>query len=314
MTTYKNLIPMIGSLALVACSTLSDLRKTNASARNTSSIGASVIMQAGARSPMLSATDQASWLQLSETKEHGRDRLNGLLATGNWQQAAEEARRELEKKPGDNGTITALAAAYALGRNYEMAGYYASVVTKAQPMNSDALNILGLRFMMAAGGRRSDFEQAIALFKQAIENDGTQVAAALNLGYLLLDLGDASTASESFTTAKQRCGGCFEAEYGYGLAAMRSGQWSVAKAAFEGSLQKDPSRAASQYQLGLVYHRGLNDSVTAIKLLQDVVSDPDGRFKNAAAIKRAANITLRRWRATDRTAPEPEEAIQPPSG
>ena len=312
--TQRKILALLGLSALSACSTLSELRKANTSARESSPLGSSVVIQAGASSPLLSTSDDKTWIQLSEVKEHGRDRMNGLLATGNWQQATEEARRELEKKPGDTGALTSLAAAYALGRNYEMAGYYANVVLKTQPSSSDALNIVGLRFMMAAGGRRSDFEQAIALFKQASEGDGTHVAAALNLGYLLLDLGDAAAASDSFSTAKLRCGRCFDAEYGYGLASMRSNQWAAAKTAFESSLQKDPSKAASQYQLALVMHRGFNDPAKGIKLLQDVVSDPDGRFKNAAAVKRAANITLRRWRASDRSGPEPQEAIQPPSG
>jgi tetratricopeptide (TPR) repeat protein len=274
-------------------------------------MGASVISKPGAKSPTLSTAEEQKWIELSESTQPGRDKLNGLLATGKWQDASEEARRELEKQPGDIGAMTALAAAQAMGRNYEMAAYYAGIILKSNPSHADALNLLGLRWMMGAGNRRQDLDEAISIFRKATESDGTHIAAALNMGYLQLDMGDAQGALDSFSLAKTRCGQCFEAEYGAGLAAMRAANWPQAKSTFEGILSRDKSRAPAQYQLALVMSRGFNDVNKSTDLLQNLVSDPDGRFKDAGAVKRAANITLRRLRATDGSAPPPEETTEP---
>lgn len=296
------------------CATLNELRKTKNSGANDSAASSIVISRPGDTTPMISSISDTTWIQLRESKDSGRDRLNGLLATGAWQEATEEARRQLEKNPGDPSLLTALAAAYALGRNYEMASYYADVVLKANPSNADALNIVGLRLMMASKNRRLDFDDALGMFKKAQDIDGSHVAAALNAGYLQLDLGDAQAALESFEIGMRRCGYCFDAEYGYGLAAMRSGNWDQAKKSFESTLSRDKTKAAAQFQLAIVMYSGLNDQKNAIAKLQEVVSDPDGRFKNSGAVKRAANVTLRRWRAGDRSGPIPEEITQPPTG
>jgi tetratricopeptide (TPR) repeat protein len=297
-----------------SCSTLSGLRKTKDNPDDNALVGAAVISKPGAKSPTISAADEQKWIELSQSTQPGRDKLNGLLATGKWQEASEEARRELEKQPGDIGAMTALAAAQATGRNYEMAGYYAGIILKSNPSHADALNLLGLRWMMGAGNRRQDLDEAISIFRKATESDGTHIAAALNMGYLQLDIGDSQGALESFSLAKTRCGQCFEAEYGAGLAAMRAANWPQAKSTFEGILSRDKSRAAAQYQLALVMSRGFNDVNKSTDLLQNLVSDPDGRFKDAGAVKRAANITLRRLRATDGSAPPPEETIEPRGG
>lgn len=296
------------------CSTLSGLQKTKDKTDSNAAAGTSVISKPGAKSPTLSSADDQKWIELSESTQPGRDKLNGLLATGKWQEASEEARRELEKQPGDIWAMTALAAAQAMGRNYEMAAYYAGIILKSNPSHADALNLLGLRWMMGAGNRRQDLDEAISFFKRATESDGTHIAAALNMGYLQLDIGDAPGALDSFTMAKTRCGQCFEAEYGAGLAAMRSANWPQAKSTFEGILSREKSRAPAQYQLAMVMSRGFNDVDKAADLLQNLVSDPDGHFKDAGAVKRAANITLRRLRATDGSAPPPEETIEPRGG
>ena len=313
-TKLTSIVLFLLAQHLTACSTLTNLRKTNKPEKNDSPASSIVISKPGATTPIISSLDGTSWIQLRDSEEHGRNRLNGLLATGSWREASDEARRELEKNPGDVGALTALAAAYALGRNYEMAAYYAGVVLKTTPTNSDALNLVGLRLMMAAGNRRSDFDEAIGMFKKALDSDGLQIAAALNAGYLQLDVGDAQAAMESFSTAIRRCDGCFDAEYGFGLSSMRAESWNQAKTSFENVLKRDKSRAAAQYQLAIVTYRGLNDPEKAIGILQDLVSDADGRFKNSGEVKRAANITLRRWRASDRSGPIPEDIIQPPAG
>ncbi len=315
MNVYSKIF--ISSLIVVttsSCSTLSGLRKPKDNQEAGAAVGTSVVSKPGAKSPTLSAVNEQKWIELSQSTQPGRDKLNGLLATGKWQDASEEARRELEKQPGDIGAMSALAAAQAMGRNYEMAGYYAGIILKSNPSHADALNLLGLRWMMGAGNRRQDLDEAISIFRKATESDGTHIAAALNMGYLQLDIGDSQGALESFSLAKTRCGQCFEAEYGAGLAAMRAANWPQAKTTFEGILGRDQSRAAAQYQLAMVMNRGFNDLNKSTDLLQNIVSDPDGRFKDSGAVKRAANIMLRRLRATDGSAPLPEETTEPRGG
>jgi tetratricopeptide (TPR) repeat protein len=276
--------------------------------------GEMIMTQVGSSIPVISSSDEKHWIQLKNSSDSSRDKLYGMLATGDWQPAVEEARLQLEKRPGDPAMIVALAAAYASGRNYEMAGYYGKLALKTDQSNSDAMNLVGLRVMMSAGNRRNDFDDALVWFRKATDNDGTNVAAPLNMGYLQLDLGDAPSAVESFGLAGNRCGNCYSARYGYGIASARMGSWTQAKSSFEGILSRENYRADAQYQLALVYKMGLGDTNKAISLLQNIVSDPDGRFRDAGNVKRVANITLRRMKASDRTGPSPEDTTMPHGG
>ena len=306
---------MSAMLNLASCSTLNEMKKiTSAEPKNDSVASELVLMQAGAKAPTISASDEKKWLQWSQSAESSAKKLYGLLATGEWQAAAEEARRELEKQPGDPGLMVALASAYAIGRNYETAAYYSAIALKSNATSSDAMNLIGLRLMMQPGNRRGDYDDAIAMFRKATENDGTQLAAPLNMGYLQLDMGDSQAAVESFNTAANRCERCFAAQYGFGLALMRTNAWEPAKSAFENILSKDKTKAAAQYQLALVYNQGFNDQTKGVKLLQGIVSDADGRFKDSGKIKRAANVTLRKWKASDRSGPPLEETTEPHGG
>jgi hypothetical protein len=131
------------------------------------------------------------------------------------------------------------------------------------------------------------------------------------MGYLQLDLGDAAAALESFTLASNRCSKCYSAQYGYGVAASRTQSWAQAKSAFEGILSRENFRADALYQLALVHKNGFKDNNKAASLLQDIVSDADGRFKEANSVKRVANITLRRIKSSDRTGAQPMEAVTP---
>ena len=276
--------------------------------------GEMIMTQVGGTKPVISGSDEAHWIQLKSSSNSSRDKLYGMLATGDWQPAVEEARLQLEKRPNDPAMIVALAAAYTSGRNYEMGGYYGKLALKTDPSNADAMNLVGLRVMMSAGNRRNDFDDALAWFRKAADNDGTNVAAPLNMGYLQLDLGDAPSAIESFSLASNRCGKCYPARYGFGIASARTASWAQAKAAFEDILSRENYHADAQYQLALVYKSGLGDTSKAIDLLQDIVSDPDGRFKDGGNVKRVANITLRRMKASDRTAPTPEDTTMPHGG
>lgn len=311
---------IILSLATVLNACTSKVISGNFSGRSGDPVAAqqtpksSVVRQIGINRPILSDVDLAQWIQLSESEESNAGKLYGLIATGEWQAAIQEARRNLEKNPGDDTLMVILAAAFASGRNYEMAGYYGSQVLKTDPQNADAMNLVELRIMMSSENRRGDFDDAISWFRKAADTDGAHVAGLLNMGYLQLDLGDAQSALESFNLASNRCRNCFDSQYGYGLASARSMSWANARSTFEGILAKDPSRAEALYQLALVHKNGLNNQKESEKILQEIVSDADGRFKNASDVKRVANITLRKLKATDRSAPIPDETIMPRGG
>jgi tetratricopeptide (TPR) repeat protein len=269
-----------------------------------------VVIQSKAKEPMISGSNSEHWIQLKNNAA-SKNRVYGYMATGAWTSGIEEARKNLEETPGDPALTTALAASYAGLGNYEMAGYYASLALKSNSTNSDAMNLIGLRIMTRLGNRRIDYEEAMAWYRRAAEIDGTHIAALLNMGNLQLELGDAAGARNSFSSASSRCQECFAAQYGIGLASARSGSWQQAASIFQSIINKDKTRAEAQYQLAIVYKNGLSNAQKAIQLLQDIVSDSDGRFRHAGSVKRVANITLRRLKANDRTAPMPVEALEP---
>jgi tetratricopeptide (TPR) repeat protein len=269
-----------------------------------------IMIATGAKLPILPDSNDVNWVEMSQSTSSIRDRMYGLLATGQAEPAIEEGHRILEQQPGDLHVILALGVANGILHNYEMAGYYGDIVLKSKPESGDAMNLIGLRTMMASGNRRGDFEDAIAWFRKAADNDNTHVAGLLNMGYLQLELGDAQSAVESFDLASSRCKNCSTAQFALGLAAARSANWSKAQAAFEGILNADKNRADAQYQLALVQKNGLNNPSKAISLLQAIVSDADGRFQQSISIKRVANVTLRQMKATDADGKFPDEGVR----
>ena len=269
-----------------------------------------VILQPFAKTPVLSDKSQAYWINVRSTPGSELAKMQGLLATGEWQTATDTARAYLVKHPGNPEAMMGLACGYALGRRYELAGYYANQVLKMQPQNSDAMNIIGLRVMMATGNRRADYQDAISWFQKSNDADPTQIAASLNMGHLMLELGDSNGSMSAFKIANERCDECERALLGHGIAASRAGQGEVAKASFERALEKDQTCAEAKYHLAMTYRNNFNDRRKAASLLQDIVSDADGRFANEGPAKRQANIALRRLKANDRTGGDMKYATQ----
>lgn len=306
MNTCKNIMTkssIIAALVISGCVTTKEsANKGIGSTKVAAKIkGEVVILQPFAKAPLLSDKPASYWINVRSTPTSELSKMQGLLATGEWQTATETARAYLIKHPGNPEAMMGLAAGYALGRRYEMAGYYANQVLKMQPQNSDAMNIIGLRVMMATGNRRADYQDAIGWFQKSTEADGTQIAASLNMGHLMLELGDSQSAVGAFQTAKDRCDECERSMIGLGVAASRSGQAEVAKEALERAIDRNPSSAEAKYHLAMNYRNNFKDRKKAINILQQIVSDADGRFANEGAAKRQANIALRRLKATDRS-------------
>lgn len=307
-----NVSLLIGLLATTGCVTTKEAKdKSIGAAKVAPKIsGDVVILQPFTKSPILSDKSTAYWINVRSTPTSELAKMQGLLATGEWQTATDTARAYLVKHPGNPEALMGLACGYALGRRYELAGYYANQVLKIQPQNSDAMNVIGLRVMMATGNRRADYQDAIAWFQKASEADGTQIAASLNTGHLMLELGDSQNAIGAFKIASDRCDECERSLIGMGIAASRAGQPDVATTALERAIEKNPSCAEAKYHLAMNYRNNYKDRKKAISLLQQIVSDADGRFANEGAAKRQANIALRRLKATDRTGGDMKYATQ----
>jgi hypothetical protein len=125
-----------------------------------------------------------------------------------------------------------------------------------------------------------------------------------------MELGSSAAAVEPFRTASTRCGGCDRALMGLGIASSRAGRGDDALAAFEEVLSRDPKNAEAKSQLAMVHKNNLKNNSKAESILQELVSDADGRFKNGLPAKRQANIVLRRLKASDRSGDELKYATQ----
>ncbi|MCX6123939.1 MAG: tetratricopeptide repeat protein [Proteobacteria bacterium] len=264
-------------------------------------IGDAIVIQPMAKTPIISAQDPSHWINLRSKGKDDLARMRGQLATGDWQAAVTSGKSFMITHPDHPEAMMGIAGAYAIGKRYEMAGYYAHQVLKIQPSNSDAMNILGLRVMMATGNRRADYQHAISWFQKSLEADGTQIAAGLNLGHLQLELAVTGAAVEAFATTSPRCGDCDSGLMGLGISSARAKRGEDAKSAFEKILARNSYHAEAKYQLALNYRNNLGDSSRAAKLLQDIVSDAEGHYRDDIVVKRQANIALRRIRATDRS-------------
>jgi tetratricopeptide (TPR) repeat protein len=263
--------------------------------------GQIVISQPLTTALAFSEVSQNSWISLKSSPQDSLAKLQSQLAAGDWQKAVEGAKVYLRKRPNDPEALMVIAAGNAVGRRFEMAGYYAQVVLKIQPGNSDAMNLIGLRIMMATGNRRADYQDAITWFQKSIDTDSAQIAAALNLGHLQLELGASAEAIGPFKSASERCQQCDRAMLGYGIALSRANRGEDALSTFESLLKKNPINGEGKYQLAMVYKNNLQNPKKAQSILQDLVSDADGSFKDSAPAKRQANIVLRMLKAQDRS-------------
>lgn len=251
-----------------------------------------VVTQVARLDPVVSNHDRKYWLDLRGSKALV-PRLQGALATGEAEAAVGLAKAWLAQHPGDVQGMTMLAAALAMSRKYDLAAYYASLVEKAQPGNGTALNIKGLAIMLSPNRKVADYRVAMEYFKQAYEADASQIAPALNLASLQLELGNAGGAAATFEAAAARCDRCNASLMGMGIAYSRARQFDKAKGAFQDVLAKNPNHAGALYNLALVHRNGYNDNKQAEKYLFALLND--SRTKNTD-LKERAQTVLRRMK------------------
>ena len=251
--------------------------------------GSPVVIQVGHDNPEVSPHERAYWLQQRQGKNF-LVRMNGNLATGEAENAVLLAKARLAEHPGEAQALGMLVSALIMARNYELANYYASMLEQVQPGSAIALNAKGLARALAPASKAADYAQAAIYFQQAMDGDQTQVAAGLNLGYLQLEVGNASAAAATFKVVAGRCQNCIASLLGAGIALARSRQFPAAVAVFNDILSQRPNHAVALYNLALVYKNGYNNKVKAESYLVSVLRDSRTQDR---ALRDQAQLVLR---------------------
>lgn len=246
----------------------------------------SVVVQAGQKNPVASEHDRNYWLDMRQSKEL-LPKMQGALATGEHEAAVGIAKAYLAKHPGDVKALAILASALVVSRKYELAGYYASLLERAQPGHPVALNVKGMATMLKPKARAAEYQVAKAYFEEAFKT-GTEVAAGLNLGNLHLELGNPAAAAGIFDQVVERCGRCTAGLMGLGVTASRSRNFAKAESAFQEVLKKNPNHAGALYNMALVQKNGYNNAKEAEKYLFAVLND--SRTRNAQIKERAQTV------------------------
>lgn len=196
--------------------------------------------------------DKNLWLSEFSSKDGSLAKVIEAIENKEWKQSIQMARSYLKKNPFNKGCFLVLATSYAGLGKYEQASYYAKLVLKKFPTNVAAINILGLS-IYAKAELLEDYRKAQRIFQLAFDRSDKEVAAGLNLGYLLLEMGDTQTAQKVFLQTSGRCGACEEANLGYAISLNRQGQHNLAKEILEKVVEKDPGFMTAWYQLALHY-------------------------------------------------------------
>jgi tetratricopeptide (TPR) repeat protein len=306
--TLTVLLATLG-LSLAACTTFG--HKDDAKDGLAVGKGAPVVSQIGHADPVVAPKGRSYYLEMRQAKAL-LPRMTGALATGEGEAAVSYARAYLAQHPGDGDAMSMLAAALIMTRKYDLASYYASQVERARPGDPTALNIRGMAIMLSPNQRVADYYRAAGLFRQALDADSRQVAPALNLGSLALELGDAKTAASVFAEAASRCDQCEPALMGVGTAASRARDFAAANAAFKAVLAKNPKHPYALYNLALVAKNGYNDRKQAEKylfVLLDVARPKDAYIRGRAQtllrmVKGEATEEERTMIADDEDAPK----------
>ena len=243
-------------------------------------------------------------------------RLTAALANGDGEAAISLAKAKLKQQPGDEVSLAKLSVALAETRNYDLAAYYAHLLLKVRPEHPVALNVQGLAVVMAQNPRLKDYRLAEDLFTRAIAAAQDQVAPALNLAALRLELGNAKGAYLAYQTAASRCLRCSVALMGAGVSASRAGLSDEAKAAFTAVLSQEPNQPVALYNLALLARTAYRDPAAAEGYLTQLLRGPLREGRSVAApsgLKERAQMLLRSIKAerspADRRGDRDEDSV-----
>lgn len=252
------------------------------------------VQQISGSQPVVSSLSKESWAEIRSGKDPVK-KMYATLAVDDPQGAEALARQYLEQHPNNVDALSVLTASLILSRKYELADYYAGRLAKFAPSAGLAYNAQGLAILLGTQNRLTDYRRAITHFQKSMESSG-EIAGALNLGHLYLELGNAQAAAATFTEAVSRCGGCIHAQLGLGVSESRTGQYDRAKSSFAAVLKKDSDHAQAMFHLALVEKNGYHNDAAAESLLRKIISGPADRDMD---IKRKANFVLRKMKARD---------------
>ena len=218
--------------------------------------------------------DKQLWLSEFDSKDGSLARIIQTIEKREWKQSIQLARAYLKKQPFNKGCFLVLATSYAGLGKYEKASYYAKLVLKKFPTNVAAINILGLS-IYAKAELLEDYRKAQRIFQLAFERSAKEVAAGLNLGYLLLEMGDTQTAQKIFIQTASRCGACEEASLGYAISLRRQGKHNLAKETLEKIVANNPDFMTAWYQLALHYRNVEKNFEKSSQLIKKILDQSD---------------------------------------
>ena len=249
-----------------------------------------MVQQSNTNHEMLSKLTREQWVAIRKSSKDQELKLFSTLGTREWSVAAQDARETLKKKPKDLASLIVLATSLAMQKNYNLAAYYADLIEKDYPGRAEALNIKALAIINRPRITMRDHREAIQFLRQAFDENGTEVAAGLNLGHLYLELGSPEQALDIFKVTVQRCGNCEIGLLGLGISASRLGQYKEAETSFSKILRKTPNHPQALYRLALIAHYGYNKTSDAKSYLTKLLAESSDQEKE---LKRRANFLLR---------------------
>ncbi len=259
-------------------------------ATGASSAGEMVIQQIGREGSLTSNRDRAGWISIRNANKGTTQALFATLVAGSPDVAEADARHYLKEHPGNTDALEVLALSLALQQKYDLSAYYAEVLAQKTSASALVWNLRGLAISFRGESVAADLRRSQQLFQSAIDASPTEIAAALNLGHLQLEIGNAQGAAATFDLASSRCKQCVPALLGRGIALSRSGHPQEGAAALQAILSQEADHPFALYHLALVYKNGYNDKVSAAKSLRRLLATAPSSLKT---LRQKASSALR---------------------
>jgi len=181
-----------------------------------------LLLKSGDKEPVMDAgLNKAEWNTVAAKPSDQLDKGIGEVATNRLEEAENSVRSFLAKHPGNEKAFELLSSILFMRGSYEKAAYYAKILSSKNPSNTSAYNIEGLSLLKRSNGPE-DIVEAERLFEKAFKGGGAEIAAGLNLGYLLLETGNSQKAFKIFEETAERCNKCLQSILGAGIASRRN--------------------------------------------------------------------------------------------
>jgi hypothetical protein len=249
-----------------------------------------VVMRLGSKKPVLSPWDREQWVAFRSSRKSALRRVESWLATGDPEAAMTLARAELSRKPKDRALLSLLATANMMTRRPQLARYYADQLEKHYPGSPEALNVSALATLLVPDVSVADMMKATEMFQRAMDRSSGEVASALNLAGLRLDMGFAPEAKEAYAEAASRCKQCREAVLGLGVAAGRAGDFDGSQRALDYLLRQNSRDPEALYYSAVLSKVGYNDVGKAARYLHQIVDNDD---VGSESLRGRARVLLR---------------------